>query len=171
MKLFICPSDSRSQLVINYGGNLVALTAYLGVSGIDQFGYEGTLYVNSTVSFAGIRDGTSNTVVVGERPPSYDTVYGWWFAGSGDFPYFGATDVVLGTNERRVFGGPAETYRPGSLNDIPDEHRWHYWALHPSGANFLFADGSTRNIPYAASLNVLTALGTRKGGEGVMNDF
>jgi prepilin-type processing-associated H-X9-DG protein len=30
-----------------------------------------------------ITDGTSNTLMVGERPPSSDLVWGWWFAGAG----------------------------------------------------------------------------------------
>jgi len=36
-KSFQCPSDSRSNLQCNDGGNLAALSAYLGVSGTDQF--------------------------------------------------------------------------------------------------------------------------------------
>jgi hypothetical protein len=32
---------------------------------------------------ADITDGLSNTLMVGERPPSSDFQYGWWYAGAG----------------------------------------------------------------------------------------
>ena len=60
---------------------------------------EFSLYINSSVNLVKILDGTSNTVMVGERPPSNDLYYGWMWAGSGDSPYFGTTDVVLGVRE------------------------------------------------------------------------
>ena len=56
--------------------------------------------MNSGVKMTGITDGTANTLLVGERPPSNTLYYGWMWAGSGDFPYFGTTDVVLGVRER-----------------------------------------------------------------------
>lgn len=115
-------------------------------------------------------DGASNTVLVGERPPSTDLYWGWWFAGSGGYPYFGANDVVLGSNERD-FNGPADYYRPGTLNDPTGEHRWHFWALHSSGANFLFADGHVRKIRYSVPPDFLGKLATYKGGEVVLEDF
>jgi prepilin-type processing-associated H-X9-DG protein len=37
---------------------------------------------------------------------------------------------------------------------------------HPLGANFLFADGSARFLPYSAE-PVMMALGSRSGGEVV----
>ncbi len=65
-----------------------------------------------------ITDGTSNTLMIGERPPSQSLVYGWIWAGSGDFPYFGATDVVLGVNERPDTPTNApDFFRPGKVND------------------------------------------------------
>jgi prepilin-type processing-associated H-X9-DG protein len=43
---------------------------------------------------------------------------------------------------------------------------FHFWSLHPGGANFAFADGSVRFLTYAAD-DVLPALATRAGGEAV----
>ncbi|HEY8504568.1 MAG TPA: DUF1559 domain-containing protein [Gemmataceae bacterium] len=164
VKLYQCPSDTRSDLVAYFQGNRVALTGYLGVSGTDQFAFDGVLHVNSTVNIQGIRDGTSNTLLVGERPPSSDLVYGWWFAGSGPEPRFGTTDVVLGVNEKPQPDSPPERFRPGALNDPDLEHAWHFWSLHTGGGQFLMADGSARFFSYS-SAELLRALATRAGGE------
>jgi len=182
--IFKCPSDSRSDILANDGGNMVALTEYLGVSGRDQFaedgGQNGILYVNSAVRLVNITDGTSNTVMVGERPPSNDLFYGWLWAGAGDSPYFGATDTNLGVREvtNGAPNGPRDFYRVGDLNDPNNIHRFHYWSLHTGGGNWLFGDGSVRFLSYAAgtqvagNTTVLEALASRNGNEAVSaNDY
>jgi prepilin-type N-terminal cleavage/methylation domain-containing protein/prepilin-type processing-associated H-X9-DG protein len=187
VKVMICPSDPRSSgsLVCNDGGNLAALTDYLAVVGRNQFkeapanGQDGIVYINSSVKITGITDGTSNTLLVGERPPSNTLYYGWMWAGSGDLPYFGTTDVVLGVRERSESpDATPDYYRPGSLNDPTDSHRYHYWSLHSGGGMWLFADGHVQFITYAAgtattplptggNTTILEALATRSGGEVV----
>ena len=109
------------------------------------------LYVNSRVRTVTVIDGLSNTLLVGERPPSADLVYGWWFAGAGQSPpYFGATDVVLGSNEltNPGSGGPRDVYRDGAIN-------------------FLFADGSVHYLSYSIGQPTFQALSTRNGGEPI----
>jgi prepilin-type N-terminal cleavage/methylation domain-containing protein/prepilin-type processing-associated H-X9-DG protein len=192
-KIFQCPADGRSDLLGDDGGNKNALTGYLGVSGRDQFkealagtgspsasvklpGQDGMLYVNSGVRMTAIADGTSNTLLVGERPPSNTLKYGWLWAASGDLPYFGATDCVLGVRERVSPSSAPDYYRPGTLEDSSDQHRYHFWSLHQGGGNWLMADGSCRFITYAAGTNdvtvvngvtvsLLEALASRAGGE------
>jgi prepilin-type N-terminal cleavage/methylation domain-containing protein/prepilin-type processing-associated H-X9-DG protein len=177
-KLFKCPSDPRSTLFWGSGSTKVALTDYLGVSGRNQFrevgGQDGILYVNAGVTIPAIADGASNTLLVGERPPSNNLYYGWIWAGSGDPPYFGTSDVVLGVRERQ--GSPSaapDYYRPGDLNDPDDIHRYHFWSLHTGGGMWLFADGHVQFISYAAGtaftdtpgLTVLEAFASRSAGD------
>ncbi len=177
VKTFQCPTDTRSNLQCNDGGNLAALTGYLGVNGRNQYkeaaGQDGILYVNAQVKMDHIGDGTSNTVVVGERPPSNNLYYGWLWAGSGDSPYFGTTDVVLGVRERTDPGAAPDFFRPGNLNDPQDLHRYHYWSLHSNGGMWLFADGGVRFLTYAAGtansgtagVTLLEALASRNSGD------
>ncbi len=176
---FVCPSDVRGGIQASIGTNTVALTSYLGVTGRNQFkeagGQDGILYVNSSVRMAGILDGTSSTLMIGERPPSTSEVYGWQWAGAGDDPHFGATDVVLGVHERPL--APTATpdfFRLGTIHDPTDIHRYHFWSLHPGGANWALADGSVRFITYEAggpqntsSPTIVEAMATRAGGEAI----
>ena len=178
---FVCPSDVRGGIQSSFGTHTVALTSYLGVSGRNQFdeadGQDGILYVNSSVKMAGITDGTSNTLMIGERPPSDSKVYGWQWAGAGDAPHFGATDVVLGVCERPLSPTAVPDYfRQGTIDDPTDIHRYHFWSLHPGGGIWALADGSVRFIGYTAAgpqnisgaphtPTVVEAMATRGGGE------
>ena len=179
---YVCPSDFRGGSKWVSGPDSAALTSYLGVTGRNQFleanGQDGILFVNSGVKMGHITDGTSNTLMVGERPPSSNLEYGWQWAGAGDDPVFGTTDVVLGVLERQY--DPTATpdfFRPGAIQDPGDLHRYHFWSLHPGGGNWAIADGSVKFIAYSAGgpqaqtttpvrpLTVLEAMATRTGGE------
>src|SRR5262249_28649516 len=97
----------------------------------------------------------SQTVMVGERPPSADFRYGWWYAGDGQGDT-GSADMLLGVRERNMAdddtfrGCPAGPYnfKAGELANQCDA--LHFWSLHAGGAHFLFADGSVHFLSYSA---------------------
>ena len=97
----------------------------------------------------------------------------WWYAGSGDSPYFGTTDIALGTNEYSTGClNKRDVFRQGNLNEVNcvasgGEHRWHFWSLHPGGSHFLMADGSVQFMMYSIDMATLNALATRNGNEPV----
>jgi prepilin-type N-terminal cleavage/methylation domain-containing protein/prepilin-type processing-associated H-X9-DG protein len=179
VKTLICPSDSRQDFAIpgsQWGGNgNVAFTGYLAAAssteGDEAYNggqSDGILYWKSMTRFADITDGTSNTLMVGERPPSKDLFYGWWFAGAG-WDGSGEGDVVLGArsyNYASSLGCSASYvgFQPGNINNPCDQAHW--WSNHTNGGNFLYGDGSVHFLTYTAN-SVLPQLCSRNGGEVV----
>jgi len=178
-----CPSDARQDQVLSGAKagiapqSNVAFTGYLGVGGIssDFNNYTNTsqigiLYWTSGTRMTDITDGTSNTMMVGERPPSSDLYYGWWFAGAG-YDGSGVGDVVMGAREYNYAsanGCPSSAvgFQAGNPNTFCDQ--MHFWSFHSGGANFLMGDGSVRFVTYSAN-TVLPQMMTRSGGEVYAN--
>jgi prepilin-type N-terminal cleavage/methylation domain-containing protein/prepilin-type processing-associated H-X9-DG protein len=164
MRVFACPSDHRVLEKPTPGWG--ARTSYLGVAGTEALSrWNGVIYVDSRVRFADVRDGLSNTLMVGERPPSSDLRLGWWYGGWGQMKT-ASGDCVLGVRELVFYypecpKGPYQ-YVPGSINEFCDS--FHFWSLHPGGANFAFCDGTVRYLAYSANA-IMPALATREGGE------
>src|SRR5205085_6600095 len=115
--------------------------SYEGVSGTDQFAYDGIFAANRALPMDQVTDGVSNTLLVGERPPSYNAWYGWWAGGMGEWPYYGTADTILGVADRNLPNAPPQTFRAGGTADPTYADVWHYWSFHAGGATFLFADG------------------------------
>jgi prepilin-type processing-associated H-X9-DG protein len=78
--------------------------------------------------------------------------------------------MVLGVEEHNyTFRAPTcpkgpYLFGPGSLDNQCD--MFHFWSLHNGGANFLFADGSVRFLPYS-TVSLMPALASRAGGEPI----
>jgi prepilin-type processing-associated H-X9-DG protein len=173
---FTCPADPYADQVLfaERTGIPVAFTSYLGVEGRDVFAKDGLLFRDSRVRFTEIVDGTSQTLLAGERPPSQDLQFGWWYAGTGQ-NFTGSCDSVLGVEEQNILLVTAGScapgtyiYGPGNLSNQCD--MFHFWSLHSGGAQFVFADGSVHFLSYSAA-PILPALASRAGGETtVFND-
>jgi prepilin-type N-terminal cleavage/methylation domain-containing protein len=209
IKTYLCPSEPRnlgSETLPGYTNGNIAFTEYLAVDGLrgdDSLDPSGKpsdrsgILVNSNwsqakkVNFASITDGSSNTLMIGERPPSVDLFYGWWFAGAG-FDGSGEGDVTMGARATvyaaHIASGVAGNYtgtcpltktgfQPGTINDPCDQVHW--WSWHPAGANWTFGDGSARfltytidsNAPQLTPASTLMQLCTRNGGEVPTGDY
>lgn len=170
---FLCPADGRVTTAQTSARtkNVVAFTSFLGVGGRDAVtARDGVLYQDSAVRFADVTDGTSSTLLLGERPPSADFQFGWWYAGAGQ-QLTGSADLVLGVREPNLQPiasgsecGPGR-YPFGPASGFNDQcGMFHFWSPHAGGANFVFADGSVRFVAYSAD-PLMPALASRAGGE------
>jgi len=127
---------------------------------------DGVLYPESGVRIADIRDGTSNTVAVGEQ-------VNWlrvWTAGAY------TTQSVKPWRHVCVF--PAKNVA-WPINTDPVERRYNharpdqnclfndifFSSYHPNGCNFVWADGSVRFVQETIDMEILKSLSTRDGGE------
>lgn len=170
LPVYSCPTDSRGDCVQTAAWTQmdVAVTSYLGITGRNVATLDGCLFQDSRIRFADVCDGLSNTLLLGERPPSIDVQYGWWYAGYG-LGGTGSLDGHLGVEEILVTDLPyaaglcprsGNSYGPGNLIDYC--HVLHYWSLHPNGAVFAMADGSTRFITYGNE-DAMRSMATRNG--------
>jgi prepilin-type N-terminal cleavage/methylation domain-containing protein/prepilin-type processing-associated H-X9-DG protein len=169
---FFCPAIPGAQVTVPPDTQLViAFTSYMGANGTDRFAGNGALFFRSAVRLTDVSDGTSSTLLIGERPPPPNGLYGWWYGGIGDDGR-GNVEVILGAGELNASplgsgGCPFGPYafRSGDFRD--DCARFHYWSAHPGGANFAFVDGGVRFLAYSVA-DILPALATRAGGEVVV---
>jgi prepilin-type N-terminal cleavage/methylation domain-containing protein/prepilin-type processing-associated H-X9-DG protein len=177
LRVLQCPADPNASRLWRRGSHAAAASSYVGVNGSNQRAFDGILFVNARIPIDDITDGTSNTLIVGERALSPELLWGWWFAEIGEWPWFSAPDVNLGVKEIDLNNPPQteyvphDFYRPGSLDDPLYYNRWHNWSRHGGGSNWLLSDGSVRFITYATGRKVLEALATRAGGEALAGDY
>ncbi len=117
----------------------------------------------TTESLDTIKDGSSQTLLVGEATASTNLPYRTYWA----YPYAyytlsGATDeprTLWGDFDRCVDAG-------GPTDDIPCKRGW--GSVHPSGINFVYCDGSVRLIPKTIDMRIFGDLATIDGGEATM---
>jgi prepilin-type N-terminal cleavage/methylation domain-containing protein len=175
IKSYACPSDPRSGnfVAIAPGGAGEGLTSYIAIEGVND--WDGTGLINSNfipssptptaiptvppVNINQVIDGTSNTLMIGERPPSADTGWGWW----AYTPYDTHMPIALsGVSYVGGCGTGPFFFRPGQIRINCDIN--HYWSVHEAGAHFALGDGSIKFFLYSAR-PIMTALATRAGGE------
>lgn len=166
MGIYICPSRRRPEAL-----EVVPMDAYGSYQGggwhwaktdYAANGYIITGLTQSNVEqlyrFADITDGTSYTLLAGEKAfnRQVQTAVNWYY----DEPYF--------------LGGSGGTARRGIVveRDGPTSAFKGDWgSSHAGGANFLFADGSTRLIPFTVPWQVFSPLLTPNGGEPTSPGF
>ena len=165
--LFRCPTEPARRAADSRFG----VTTFLGVAGTRIRREDGLFHDFIRVRLAEVTDGLSATLLLGERPAGPAGAVGEWYGLWGS-ARCGLAQVlpagVVAQPSRSVGCDPAtKSLAPGTPDS--DCSLGHFWSRHPGGANFAFADGSVRFIPYAAA-DLLPALSTRAGGETVALD-
>lgn len=188
LPLLVCPSDPvAGQIYSGNGYTGHSTTNYVGVAGTDGSFAEfplmhGTLFWRSKVKFIEITDGLSNTVAIGERPPTPDGWWGWWDSSRAPAQVWDQ-DVVAGVHNTYSFFGVAEgtggtpcpagaaagLFRaPAGPPNFCDFD--HFWSHHAGGAFFVRADGSVTFFNYNARA-ALERMATRADGEAETGDL
>lgn len=176
LPIVVCRADGWESARTDRFGLSAAFTSYIGVGGAVEAGtsrtHAGAFGRLPGVKITDINDGTSETVIVGERPPPESLQAGWWypsypgtgndFGGPNNSMLFG--DIVMWIEDKECAPARRGFFGPGRRENPCD--RYHFWSLHSGGGNWLFADGSVRFLNYSAN-EILPALATIAGGETV----
>ncbi len=188
IKTLLCPSDLGDDTVVTPSGSSLGASSYGGNAGgygwpTSMMDNSGIFYINSKVKISDIIDGTSTTIMFGERvrfDPVYDSLYatqpsqliknmgGWaWTvdatngADGGPYYLFGG-----GTLQNPTF--PINYKMTGALPNGQQRRLNTYGGNHTGGCNFCFADGSVRFVSKDADyLALIPALSTRNGSEAI----
>jgi prepilin-type N-terminal cleavage/methylation domain-containing protein/prepilin-type processing-associated H-X9-DG protein len=205
VKIFLCPSSVVAQTpTAVVSGNTYGLNSYGGVGGRISFSartppapnqlpapnpidwnltiaatLDGIFYTNSRVRMAGITDGTSNTMMFGERQHKdehFDRMYtnfkiigwsGWAWVDQAN----AVGDYLVGACRPINWNIPADATGPNSSSNTWVRQKLSSMSSgHTGGANVCFADGSVRFLRDSTPMPQLWALSTRAGGETVSQD-
>jgi prepilin-type N-terminal cleavage/methylation domain-containing protein/prepilin-type processing-associated H-X9-DG protein len=185
-KIMVCPSDvgmpSDHKDTTQSPPEQWALISYKACAGAVSYPNgsqtrDGMMYVaHWGTRFADVLDGTSNTLLFGERS-CYDPIYDQY---TGDMLHYwgwayyasNAGDILNGTSV------PMNFMLPQDFPSLPlpqqvllvTQRRSNFGSGHTGGANFALVDGSVRFIQNSIAPATYAALGTRAGGE-VIGDF
>ena len=175
LAIYFCPSR-RAPMVIQPGGggvgpldNARAMLDYAGNGGTEEaetggLGRDGVVVCRlaGRVNFASVSDGTSSTLLVGEKRLNvarlgsfqHDDNEGW--ASGWDW------DAIRWGNEQ-----PAPDHRDGSIIGCSG-----FGSSHPSGFNAVFCDGSVRMIAYGMDYEAFRRACIRNDGQVIpRSDF
>ncbi len=213
IKPYRCPGSNLPQFMASRGGagGRPMVASYTGIAGsaLASFGTSttgccngsggissenGILYAGSMVTMTGIKDGTSNTWIVGEQSDNLlDTsgqpitsgftggygnsggMYGWIMGSSipiggglaswSDRRHFNCTSVRYRINQAG-FTGPGDSAAAAATGTNNDSGpNFPLNSGHSGGINVAYADGSIRFVSDTVDTTIISALCTRSGRE------
>ncbi|SIO29354.1 prepilin-type N-terminal cleavage/methylation domain-containing protein [Singulisphaera sp. GP187] len=190
ISMFLCPSvgDSEGPIRLGYDsasvfgspGQYIASAGWMNSS---EFQIKGTgvLYPNSRVAIGDVSDGTSATLLIGER--SRNLADAAWSGVLGSHANPAPLCTKLGWPVKSCVGlmfllmgrsGPSSDILSGSIpggNSLnPQAGADGFASLHPGGCQFLLGDGSVRFMKETLAPQVFQALASRAGGEVIGAD-
>jgi prepilin-type processing-associated H-X9-DG protein len=184
--IYVCPSDENPPPIVtrnpgdskdfyemvsarrsNYLFSTGAYTDYDADWSNTLQRYRGAFGNNGATSIARVKDGTSNTIAVGESVQQ-------WHNGSTIFgPYWGV-GTHTAVHGRGWYADFAPNYPYGSCAPNTDAaqrctYAWGFSSFHEGVTNFVWLDGSVRPIADGIDAVTWTAVCTPDGGEVVPN--
>ncbi len=178
---YLCPSDSASQTwtAKKYdlaGSPLAAICEvssanYVGVFGTTEPGVDGdgVFFRNSKIRMADILDGTSSTLMVGERsfrlgPATWTGVV----TSANLFPLQGSpSPPVLNNSSGMTLGHTGDGNGPNGSTSYVNQ----FYSQHNGGVHFLFCDGHVGFLTSSMNYKTYLALTTRSGNEPIQGEF
>lgn len=210
LPIFQCPSDPYQDLIPIYDSSLSAPIAtvahgnYVGCNGwlecfngatgnivpgfgddsipdgIYGAGARGVFWRNSQTRIADVLDGTTNTILAGERSGNHSPSTWSGAVPGGLCPAWMAAPTLAPNSpppgppydnadfgEALVLAHANATHLPNA--DVPIYDPDTFYSLHPTGCNFLMCDGSVRFINSDVDGYVYQSLATIAGGEALNN--
>jgi prepilin-type processing-associated H-X9-DG protein len=132
--------------------------------------YSGAFGHNSRTKIGEIKDGTSNTIAIGESVQLKDgagtaSIFGpYWGSGT----HTACTGYTPAGDPRFNINGP---FYAGCTTGPNCAYAWGFGSHHAgNGANFAMCDGSTRYMSATISYPVFYALNTKRGGEPISSN-
>jgi prepilin-type N-terminal cleavage/methylation domain-containing protein/prepilin-type processing-associated H-X9-DG protein len=194
--ILLCPSDPVETVVelpaeayrapawcrgfygmTSYGGNAGTRSLDTGpppaFPGISR---DGIFFLESCVRLADITDGTSNTLLFGERfhrDPEWDSRQRVVQPGidslehAGKWGMVAAPGGIMGNLTLHTAAPINYLVPPGGDFSAVANRLCAFGSGHPGGANFAFADGHVQFLKDSTDLLILKKLSTRRGGEVV----
>ena len=161
ISVYQCPSSPRTE-GNTPGGMNISESSYAGCHNdakapidVDQ---NGVLFLNSSVRFEQIRDGSTNTIFIGEKLDRKVSL-GW---------VSGTRETLRNTGS---FEKPADRWEDQqNENPQPPNAVGGFGSYHTGGAQFVLGDGSVRFISLNINPEVFKHLGNRADGE-LLKDY
>jgi prepilin-type N-terminal cleavage/methylation domain-containing protein/prepilin-type processing-associated H-X9-DG protein len=171
LAVYLCPADYVPQKTIQYTTYYFGVNSYFGNAGskawpLSAASFDGVLYYNSRVRIMDVTDGTSNTLLAGERyskdPDLTDDqlagIRGWaWTNRNSGEDHLGDSNFPVNSRSAQIGPNPRKN---------------NFGSAHGDGANFVLCDGSVRflRLTTSADLTTLVLLSIRNDGRVVTFD-
>lgn len=155
----LCPTDTTKTLTSGNGLTQVAVTNYAACFGGEDVPIDsqnsGLLFLNSSITFAEIRDGASNTILAGERVIVAGTSELGWLSGTRSTLRNTGVQLSKGWDQPTATGGTAGIQAPS------DTATSGFSSPHRDLCTFLLADGAARVFSRSISPSIYSLLGQR----------
>ena len=187
LPVYLCPSDARTQQYPDLrdyfavGGGQTATAIHSGFGYVYQ---DGLFAINHWRGISDVRDGSSNTLAIGESVhaermgdgPGYNTGDGgpddWW----NGCACSKSTNPACAPSDQTVVRTIRNTTNPINSNLVPIPANANndvpFGSFHPGGTHFLFADGHVGFLNDTIdTTKIYPPLSTIAGGEIIPGDY